>query len=67
MVAYVILTKYGPHRDALCKAYAELFDPNSSDMEAPSYCILQKAFANIQGISPFDMAKLGTKVCQGST
>ena len=28
MVAYVILAKYGPHRDALCKAYAELFDPN---------------------------------------
>lgn len=28
MVAYAILAKYGPHRDALCKAYAELFDPN---------------------------------------
>ena len=57
MVAYAILAKYGPHRDALCKAYAEWFDPNSSDMEAQTYCILQKAVANIQDIPPDDMAK----------
>ena len=57
MLVYAILAKYGPHRDALCKAYAELFDPNSSDVEAQTYCILQKAVANIQDIPPNDMAK----------